>query len=121
MGQTYAQMFPDRVARLIIDGVSNLDEWYNAFLFEESLIDNDDCYAGFVEECFKAKDRCPLNSIKKKPFKNSLELKSHIDNLLSDLDEEPIPVYVNNSHYGILIVPTAFVIILKQVFTFIGS
>ena len=27
LGQTYAQMFPRRVEKLVIDGVSNLDEW----------------------------------------------------------------------------------------------
>ena len=47
-------MFPDRVSRLIIDGVSNLDDWYNTFLDEESLVDTDNVYAGFVEECFRS-------------------------------------------------------------------
>lgn len=100
LGQTYAQMFPDRVSRLIIDGVSNLDEWYNLFFFEESLIDTDRIFAGFVEECFKAKEACPLNSIKGNSFKSSRELKSYIDDYLKDLEEEPIPVYLNNSNYG---------------------
>jgi hypothetical protein len=86
------KMFPDCVSRLIIDGVSNLYEWYNVFFFEESLIDTDSIFAGFVEECFKAKEACPLNSIKEEPFKSSRELKN--------LEEEPIPVYLNNSNYG---------------------
>jgi hypothetical protein len=93
-------MFPDRVSRLIIDGVSNLDEWYNSVFFDESLIDTDRVFAGFVEECFNAKEACPLNSIKEKSFKSSSELKTHIDNFLKDLEEEPIPVYLNNSNYG---------------------
>ncbi|CZR59458.1 uncharacterized protein PAC_09350 [Phialocephala subalpina] len=100
LGQTYAQMFPDRVERLIIDGVSNLDEWYNAFFFEESLVDADNVYAGFVKECFDAKDNCPLNSIGDKPFESAASLKSHIDDFLVHLEEEPIPVYLNNSNYG---------------------
>lgn len=93
-------MFPDRVGRLIIDGVSNLDEWYNSFFFEESLIDADNVYAGFVEECFKAKDNCPLNSIRDTPFESAASLKSYIDDFLLKLEEEPIPVYLNNSNYG---------------------
>lgn len=100
LGQTYAQMFPDRVSRLIIDGVSNLDEWYNAFFFEESLVDTDRIFTGFVKECFKAKDVCPLNSIKGTSFKSAGELKSYIDDFLKDLEDEPIPVYLNNSNYG---------------------
>ena len=100
LGQTYAQMFPDRVSRLIIDGVTNIDDWYNSFFDEESLIDTDKIYAGFVEECFKAKEACPLNSIREKSFKSSGELKSYIDEFLKDLEDEPIPVYLNNSNYG---------------------
>lgn len=100
LGQTYAQMFPSRVGRLIIDGVSNLEEWYESFFFEESLVDTDETYAGFVEECFKAKEACPLNSIKDKSFKSSSELKSYIDGFLADLEEVPIPVYLNASNYG---------------------
>src|SRR5438046_136279 len=93
-------MFPDRVSRLVIDGVSNLDEWYNAFIFEESLTDTDNIYTGFVEECFKAKERCPLNSVKGTPFQSAADLQSHIDDFLLHLEEEPIPVYLNNSSYG---------------------
>ncbi|CAG8971312.1 hypothetical protein HYALB_00001479 [Hymenoscyphus albidus] len=100
LGQTYAQMFPSRVERLIIDGVSNLDEWYNEFFFEESLVDTDKSYAGFAEECFKAKEACPLNSLKDMPFESSSELKSFIDSFLADLQEVPIPVYLNASNYG---------------------
>ncbi|KAF8846487.1 hypothetical protein BDZ45DRAFT_812288 [Acephala macrosclerotiorum] len=93
-------MFPYRIGRLVIDGVSNLDEWYNAFFFEESLIDADNVYAGFVEECFKAKDNCLLNSVRDTPFESAASLKSHIDDFLVHLEEEPIPVYLNNSNYG---------------------
>lgn len=100
LGQTYAQMFPDRVARLMIDGVSSLDEWYNSFFFDEWLTDTDNVYAGFVEECFKAKENCPLNSIKERAFETAGELQDYIDDFLQKLDEEPIPVYLNSSNYG---------------------
>jgi pimeloyl-ACP methyl ester carboxylesterase len=95
-------MFPDRVSRLIIDGVSNLDDWYNTFLDEESLVDTDSVYAGFVEECFKAQENCPLNSIRETTFDSAADLQSYIDEFLDNLDEEPIPVYLNNSNYGAL-------------------
>ncbi|KAE9378409.1 alpha/beta-hydrolase [Stipitochalara longipes BDJ] len=100
LGQTYAQMFPDRVFRLIIDGVSNLDEWYNGVFYYESLDDTDKVYAGFVEECFKAKENCPLNSIKGQSFNTAADLKTYIDDYLKNLEGEPIPVYLNNSNYG---------------------
>ncbi|KAL3419804.1 hypothetical protein PVAG01_08302 [Phlyctema vagabunda] len=101
LGQTYAQMFPERVSKLIIDGVSNLDDWYNAYYDEEDLVDTDKIFAGFVEECFKAKENCPLyTSPKGKPFATALELKNYLDKFLFQLEEEPIPVYLDNSNYG---------------------
>ncbi len=93
-------MFPDRVSRLIIDGVSNLDEWYNGNYYYESLDDTDKVYAGFVEECFKAKANCPLNFIKGQSFNSAGDLKTYIDDYLKNLEAEPIPVYLNNSNYG---------------------
>jgi hypothetical protein len=93
-------MFPERVGRLIIDGVSNLDDWYNKFFEHESLIDTDRIFTGLVEECFTAGGNCPLNSIKGKSFSSAAELKTHIDTFLEKLEEEPIPVYVNASIYG---------------------
>ncbi|GKZ92275.1 hypothetical protein AnigIFM59636_004997 [Aspergillus niger] len=100
LGQTYAQMFPERVSRMVLDGVSNLDEWYNSFLIEESLIDTDKIFTGFIEECFKAGEVCPLRSIKGEQFKLASRLQSYIDGFLHELEEEPIPVYLNSTNYG---------------------
>jgi TAP-like protein len=57
-------------------------------------------FDGFIEECFLAKENCPLNTIKNKGFETALELRNYIDDFLQKLEEEPIPVYVNSSHYG---------------------
>ncbi|RDW72195.1 hypothetical protein BP5796_08229 [Coleophoma crateriformis] len=100
LGQTYAQLFPERVTRLIIDGVSNLDDWYNSFVDEEDLVDTDKCYSEFVRHCFDAKENCPLNSIKDVSFKTANDLKTYIDDFLEALDEEPIPVYLGAKNYG---------------------
>ncbi|KAE8452934.1 hypothetical protein EG329_012121 [Mollisiaceae sp. DMI_Dod_QoI] len=113
LGQTYAQMFPDRVGRLVIDGVINLDEWYNAFFFQEWLTDTDNVYAGFFRECFKAKENCALNSIKDTPFASAADLQSHVDDFLLRLEEEPIPVYLTNSNYGAI---TRIKIVLNAIF-----
>jgi pimeloyl-ACP methyl ester carboxylesterase len=100
LGQTYAQMYPERVTRLIIDGVSNLDEWYNNFGDGESYIDTDKIFSGFVEECFKAEKNCPLNKIKGQFFDTAADLNSYIDDYLKSLEEQPIPVYIDNKNYG---------------------
>ena len=100
LGQTYAQMFPERVGRLVIDGVSDLDDWYNTFYFTEQFVDTDALYARFIEECHKAGENCSLNSIGSQSFETYADLKSYIDDLLINLDGNPIPYYVNASDYG---------------------
>ncbi|KAH8589283.1 Alpha/Beta hydrolase protein [Bisporella sp. PMI_857] len=100
LGQTYAQMFPDRIGRLIIDGISNNDDWYNGFHDREWLTDTDKVVSGFADECFRAKDHCPLNGLSGVSLKSHFELRKLVWDLLETLEEEPIPVYVNISNYG---------------------
>lgn len=80
--------------------MSNLDDWYNTFFEQEDLTDTDRIYYGFVEECFKAGENCPLNSIAEAPFESAADLQSHLDNFFEKLQEEPIAVYINQSNYG---------------------
>lgn len=80
--------------------MSNLDDWYNSFSDDEDLIDTDNVYAGFVEECFLAKENCPLNSVRDTPFESAAELKIYIDSFVKNLEEEPIPVYLSPTDYG---------------------
>ncbi|RAK89247.1 alpha/beta-hydrolase [Aspergillus costaricaensis CBS 115574] len=100
LGQTYAQMFPEQISRMVLDGVSNLDQWYNSFFLEESLTDTDKIYTGFLKECFEAKEDCPLQSIKGEHFKSAGQLQSYFDGFLRELEDEPIPVYLNSTDYG---------------------
>lgn len=93
-------MFPERVSRMVLDGVSNLDQWYNSFFFEESFTDTDKIYTGFLEECLKAREACPLQSIKGEHFKSAGQLQAYIDGFFRELEDEPIPVYLNSTDYG---------------------
>jgi hypothetical protein len=106
-------MFPDRVSKLIIDGVSNQDDWYNSFYDTEMLTDTDKIFDAFIEECFLAGENCPLNSIKDVQFETAGKLQTHIDDFLRNLEEEPIPVYVNSSHYGAI---TRRNVVMKTIF-----
>ena len=92
-------MFPNRVSRLIIDGVSNLHNWYNEFQNEEDITDTDKVFTGFIEECFKAKEACPLISIKNSSIKSSDELKSYIYGFLETLKDDTAPIDLEDSYY----------------------
>lgn len=85
---------------MVIDGVSNLIDWYNTFYDEEDLIDTDKCYQEFIRHCFAAKENCALNRLKERVFKSSNDLAVYIDKFLHNLEQEALPVYLNASDYG---------------------
>ncbi|KAE8343267.1 hypothetical protein BDV24DRAFT_33957 [Aspergillus arachidicola] len=59
LGATIAAMFPDRIGRVILDGVANPHEFYqNRDL--QMLVDTDKVLTGFCEECVATPDKCPL-------------------------------------------------------------
>lgn len=99
LGQTYAAIFPERSKRVIIDGVANLFDWYDSLLDEESLIDTENVLDGFLSECVSAGPKCcSLASV----GNSGSDIKTRLLDLLSELDEEPLSIYLNNTYYGLL-------------------
>ncbi|KAI1373405.1 alpha/beta-hydrolase [Hypoxylon crocopeplum] len=98
LGQTYATMFPDRSERVIIDGVANQFEWYEALMDTEMFEDTENVWEGFFEECIKAGENCTLSSLA--ASKDSLKAK--LFSFTEKLKESPLSVYVNNTIYGTL-------------------
>ncbi|KAK3046527.1 hypothetical protein LTS18_013344 [Coniosporium uncinatum] len=97
LGQTYAQMFPERVHRVIIDGVSHQAPWYNnELLVPDDVSSTDAVYDGFVKECFKAGDACALAA----GHTSAKELHENLTSSLLALYDDPIPVYINASLHG---------------------
>lgn len=80
--------------------MSNLNDWYTTFYDQEDLVDTDNCFAGFAEHCFLAKENCALNTMENQKFETSGDLKDYIDTFLEQLDQEPIPVYLSANSYG---------------------
>ncbi|KAK4119130.1 alpha/beta-hydrolase [Parathielavia appendiculata] len=99
LGQTYATMFPERAERVIIDGVANQFDWYEALLDGEMMTDTDRVFEGFIEECVKAgEEDCALAGL----AETKEELWQKVVEGLGKLKDDPIPVYVNNTVYGVL-------------------
>lgn len=99
LGQTYAKLFPDRAKRVIIDGVVNYFNWYDAAWDEEEFHSSEDVFTGFTEECIKAGDMCALNKFN---YTSAAELKSEILRATDALADSPLPVYLNATTYGAL-------------------
>ncbi|KAI0006849.1 Alpha/Beta hydrolase protein [Xylariaceae sp. FL0662B] len=98
LGQTYAGLFPERSKRVIIDGVANQFDWYEGLLDVEMMVDTETVLDGFFDECAKASENCTLASL----AASKEELWDKVMALASDLDDQPLSVYVNNTVYGLL-------------------
>jgi pimeloyl-ACP methyl ester carboxylesterase len=59
LGATFAAMFPDRVGRMVLDGVVDADHYVNP-MWEESIHDTDKIISKFLEFCNKAQEKCAL-------------------------------------------------------------
>ncbi|KAL7619812.1 hypothetical protein AAE478_010357 [Parahypoxylon ruwenzoriense] len=60
MGATVAAMFPDRVDKVVLDGVMNSHEYYNSFGEPEMLASADDVFHEFLSGCVARRENCPL-------------------------------------------------------------
>lgn len=86
LGQTFAAMFPDRVERLVLDGVVDLDDYY-AGGWRTNLQDADRVIAAFYAYCAAAASACPLAA----PTPALVARRLH--RLLARLRREPVAVF----------------------------
>ncbi|KXJ87080.1 hypothetical protein Micbo1qcDRAFT_125041 [Microdochium bolleyi] len=85
-GATFASMFPDRVGRMVLDGVIDAEQYYdNAWL--DSIDQADAAIAKFSEYCHAAgQDNCIFWG------PSAADITARLDGLIAQLDNYPIPV-----------------------------
>lgn len=94
LGQTFAAMHPDRVHRLIIDGVVDPDDHYSGTWLTQ-LQDSDQIVIQFCEYCYEAgPEKCPLWT-----GTSGKDVEIRLTRIMDDLKTNPIPVAAV-SHYG---------------------
>lgn len=97
LGATYAMMFPDRVGRVVIDGVVDPFIWYQNLTVERFSLDTDKTVDGFFDECAKAGRNCSLSSF----GATGRQIQSNVTHFLDSLRENgPMGVYVNSTTFG---------------------
>jgi pimeloyl-ACP methyl ester carboxylesterase len=88
LGSTFASMFPDRVERLVLDGVVSSDD-YNLALGNGSLVDNSKVIDSFYSFCLSSGPHvCPLAANSSGPS----ELKDRVQGIIQSLYHNPITV-----------------------------
>ncbi|KAH8802623.1 proteinase [Xylogone sp. PMI_703] len=87
LGETFAAMHPDRVSRLVLDGVVNpIDHYKGDWL--TNLLDSDKIITAFCNYCFKAgPEKCPLYT-----GKSGSDVENRLEKIMMSLKNDPIPV-----------------------------
>ncbi|KAE8383837.1 TAP-like protein-domain-containing protein [Aspergillus bertholletiae] len=85
LGSTLAAMFPDRVDKVIMDGVLNPHQYYNGY-DTEAWADSDKVFSGFFQQCLQTPDRCAFVS----QNQTAEQLEKSIYQLLDDIKRIPI-------------------------------
>ncbi|KAJ7328237.1 TAP-like protein-domain-containing protein [Mycena albidolilacea] len=92
LGATFATLFPDKIGRLMIDGVEDMDSYYTANV-TNLTIDVDASLQAFFDGCEKAgPDICPFYA------PSPLEIAAKLDALTTSIKEQPLPVVMPDSH-----------------------
>lgn len=94
LGATFASMYPDKVGRLILDGVVDAEDYY-AGTWLSNLVDTDSIVGKFFSQCYDAgPERCALYS------PDGIEgIRKTYHSVLEDLFLHPIPV-AGDDQYG---------------------
>ncbi|KAF7376976.1 AB hydrolase-1 domain-containing protein [Mycena sanguinolenta] len=92
LGATFATLFPEKVGRLMIDGVEDMDSYYTANA-TNMMVDVNGSLQAFFDGCNKAgPDNCPFYA------PSSSQIAAKLDALTSSVKEQPIPVVTPDSH-----------------------
>ncbi|KAJ7030780.1 Alpha/Beta hydrolase protein [Mycena alexandri] len=86
LGATFAALFPDKVGRVVIDGVLDMDAWYSANLTVEET-DTDKALQMFADGCFAAgPNDCAFYA------PSSAQITANLQALLASVKTNPLPV-----------------------------
>ncbi|OCT54899.1 proteinase [Cladophialophora carrionii] len=95
LGNTFASMFPDRIGRMILDGVVDADD-YAATGWTTNLQDNNKTWEKFFDYCFEAGDKCALSDAS---IRSPAEMQEKVEIFLAELKHNPLPLVENGNAY----------------------
>ena len=91
LGNTLASLFPDKIGRMILDGVADAPDYVNTG-WSKNLQDTEKVMAHFYDLCFSGASRCPLyRSADRQPN----DIRKRFETVLSQLKQSPIPIAID--------------------------
>lgn len=94
LGNFLATLHPERVGRMILDGVADVEDYLAAPGWTTSLQDNDFVVESFYRYCFDGGATCPLF---KTEDKSPLSIKARVNEFLKTLMANPMPAFHNGT------------------------
>ncbi|KAK3291199.1 TAP-like protein-domain-containing protein [Chaetomium fimeti] len=92
LGSTFASMFPDRVGRMVVDGIADAED-FNSGQRAMNIIDAEDAIDVFYNICFDAGELCPLYQT---TDASAADIRARIDAFIHSLEETPVSAIFNN-------------------------
>ena len=97
LGATVAAMFPDKMDRVVLDGVLNMDQYYAGKEIQQ-IVDADSTWAGFFSGCVKSPELCALAQ----NGSSAAELQKQAEDLLETVKFNPIALGLSVVDYKLL-------------------
>ncbi|KAK0429846.1 TAP-like protein-domain-containing protein, partial [Armillaria borealis] len=95
LGSTFATMFPDKIERMVLDGVLDMDRYYHND-WRDNSVDADKDMQSFFDGCVAAgPDRCAFYA------STAAEISNKLDSLYEAVLAQPVP-FVTPSSYGVV-------------------
>ncbi|ESZ96084.1 hypothetical protein SBOR_3561 [Sclerotinia borealis F-4128] len=92
LGSTFAAMFPDRVGRLVLDGVVDADN-YVAPIWRESQRDADKVWSSFFKYCQEAKSACQFY----RANDEVADIEQRFESVMKTIKENPISLVMKDT------------------------
>ncbi|KAI1394350.1 Alpha/Beta hydrolase protein [Hypoxylon trugodes] len=86
IGTTFASQFPDRVGRMILDGVVDVEQYYTN-TWRDNVVQDDEMVNSFAKFCYQAG---PNNCLFWGPSAENIT--NRLDRIMLQLEQEPIPL-----------------------------
>jgi pimeloyl-ACP methyl ester carboxylesterase len=111
LGSTFAALYPDRVGRMIIDGVLDMEDYYDGG-WEAAIDDSDKAASYFFKHCFEAG---PALCMFHQNATSWQELEQRYQALLTDLMASPVGLGDPTSNTSIILAKTQGILLSPYV------
>ncbi|KAK7466422.1 hypothetical protein VKT23_005144 [Stygiomarasmius scandens] len=96
LGATFATMFPNRVGRMVLDGVVDMEGYFGSDFLLSGVLDADKAMQIFFDGCHSAGPKaCPFYA------SSPSEIAANLEDIYASLRSQPLPVFTGDA-FGVL-------------------